>query len=383
MRPPRRRPPEISDAVKEARIGLAERLVRQAAQGVAPWDKTVDPSRGERLPYTPFSKSETHDALRGVNGIQLASAAQEKGYRAPRWISSSQLQNLGWRSRAGETGVNVEFYNAAGTERLQYKRDEQGNEVYDDDGKRVSEKVVLLKSTVGPVHMYNMEQVVEGKYAKPPIPKLEEQVTPREPAFKEFSQAFAKSGIEVQDAVEGAPSHVSAKGKGSIYLAQNDRNNEVAKAQLMVRAMAAKALNLDTAGGWSHADSDRTKNIKTQLRVEMAARILSDQYAVPAKPGQLTQLKEHVAQVLNTVNEKTGERDQIRFAARDADRAITRVLEGNWTRSQEQQRGQQQGHPQEQQQPERSEQRQEQPEPPPQAKAPAKSHKRSRALERA
>ncbi|MDR0479226.1 MAG: ArdC family protein, partial [Burkholderiaceae bacterium] len=366
---------------------LAERLVQQAAQGVAPWDKVVDPSRGERLPYTPFSKADTHDATRGINGLQLASAAQAKGYKDPRWISSSQLQSLGWRSRFGEEGVNLEFYNPAGTERLQYQRDEQGNDLYDDNGYRISEKVLLLKPAVTAAHMYNMEQVVEGKQAKTPIPELD--TAPREPAWPELHEAFAKSGIEIQNAKEDAPSHLTTRGKGTIYLSEAARLSDIAKAQLMVRGMAAKALNLDTAGGWSQLDSDRTKNIKTQLRVEMATRILSDKYAIPTRPWQLNQLREHVAEVLNTVNEKTGEKDQIRFVARDAERAVTRVFKGNWERAKEksqEQQGQEQPQQQEQQQPERAQQRpeqQQQPEPAPQAKATPKSHKRNRALERA
>lgn len=364
--------PEISEAVQRTRAELAERLAEQAAKGIAPWNKKLDPSLGQRLPYTPFAKTTTHDALRGANGIQLASVAEEKGYQDPRWISRSQMQERGWLFKTGEKGANVEFYSPKGAERSQYARDEQGNEVFDEDGQRIVEKVVAEKSTVGAVQMFNMEQVVEGKWSKTPIPELD--TAPREPAFQELNEAFAKSGIEVQDAAPGTPSHVSARGKGAIYLSPEDKTHALVKAQVMARGLAAKALMLDTAGGWSQSDSDRTKFVKIELRVELATRLISDKYAIPTRPERLEAQQEHIAQVLGETNGKTGEKDQIRFAARDADRAAVRVFDGKWSRS-----------------PERSlEQQAQQREPPPEhappesrqaAKPPAKSRARGKALE--
>ncbi|MDR0275552.1 MAG: ArdC family protein [Burkholderiaceae bacterium] len=365
--------PEISEAVQKARVEMTDRLVDQAAKGIAPWNHKLDPNLGERLPYNPFSKTKEHDALRGANGLQLASVAEDKGYKDPRWISRSQMQERGWSFKTGEKGTNVEFYSPKGTERTQYKRDDQGNEVFDEDGNRMKETVVLEKSTIGAIQMFNLEQVVEGKFAKTPIPELDKAA--RQPALKELNETFAKSGIEVRDAMSGAPSHIGVQGKGAIYLSEPDKGNDVAKAQLMVRGMAAKALTLDTAGGWSRADSDRTKFIKTELRIELASRLLSDKYAIPNQTERLDDLKGHVAQTLDEINGKTREKDQIRFAARDADRAVTRVLDGNWSRSQEWSRNQNR-----EQQPERSQQ--EQPEHPQEVKAPAKSRSKGKALER-
>jgi len=361
--------PEITDAVKKARRELVERLVDQAAKGVAPWNKKLDPAQGERLPYTPFSRTDTHDAIRGVNGIQLASVAQAKGYKDPRWISRLNMQERGWSFKTGEKGVNIEYYTPKGKERAQLKHDSQGNAVFDEDGKQVKETVTLDKPTVSAIQMFNMEQVAEGKFSKTPIPDLE--TAPRVPALAELNKVFAQSGIETLDAQPGKPSHISAKGKGAIYLSPQDKADDVAKAQLMVRGLAAKALTLDTAGGWSQSDSDRTKFIKTELRVELATRILSDKFAIPTKPERLNDLAEHIAPILNQTNSKTQEKDQIRFATRDADRAITRVLEGKWERSQEWSRNQEQQHEQEQEQPE-----------PRQAKAPAKGRGKSRGAER-
>jgi antirestriction protein ArdC len=372
--------PEITDAVRKSRGELVERLVAQSVKGAAPWNRKLDPAIGERLPYNPFSKTpQAGDALRGANGIQLASVAQDKGYKDPRWISRSQMQERGWSFKTGERGTNIEFYTPKGKERQQFRHDSQGNEMFDEDGNRLKETVKLDKATVGAVQMFNMEQVYEGKWAKTPIPELQNE--PHQPDLAGLNQAFAKSGMEVQDARPDDPSHISIQGKGALYLSLGDKARELDKAQLMIRGMAAKALTLDTAGGWSQADSDRTKFIKTQLRVELATRVLSDKFAVPTRPERLNVLKEHVAEVLNTANAKTGERDQIRFAARDADRAITRVLEGNWERSQEWSRSQ----GQQQEQPEQSRQGQErQPEKPePQAKAPARPRARGKVLERA
>jgi hypothetical protein len=115
--------------------------------------------------------------------------------------------------------------------------------------------------------------------------------------------------------------------------------------------------------------------------------MLSDKFAVPTRPERLNDLRAHIATALNTVNAKTGERDQIRFAARDADRAMTRVLEGNWDRSQEWSRGQgqQQERPHEQKQEMQQERQQERQleKPERQLKAPARAQARGKVLERA
>jgi len=369
--PATKSPPEITDTIKRTRLNLVERLVDQAAKGIAPWNKKLDPAQGDRLPYSPFSKAGNNDAMRGVNGLQLASVAEQKGFKDPRWISRLSMQERGWSFKMGEKGTNIEYYTPKGKQRAQLKHDSQGNAVFDEAGNQLKETVVMDKSTVSAIQMFNLEQVAEGKHSKTPIPDLD--TAPRAPALAELNKVFAKSGIEIMDAQPGKPSHVSAKGKGAIYLSPQDKADDVAKAQLMVRGLAARALTLDTAGGWSQSDSDRTKWIKTELRVELATRILSDKFAIPTKPERLNGLNEHIAQVLNQPNGKTKEQDQIRFAARDADRAITRVLEGNWSRSQEWDHSQSQG--QEQEAPE-----QEQPQR--QAKAPAKGRGKSRGVER-
>jgi hypothetical protein len=103
---------------------------------------------------------------------------------------------------------------------------------------------------------------------------------------------------------------------------------------------------------------------------------------LPTRPERLDRFKEPIAQALDTANDKTQQKDQIRFAARDADRIVTRVLEGQWTRSQERNLGNEQTRQQpeparqaeQERQPERAER-----EARPQSRARAKG----RAMERA
>jgi antirestriction protein ArdC len=388
--------PLITDAVKRARTDLAARLVAQSGQGNAPWNQKLDPDQGDRLPYNPFSKSaHAQEALRGVNGLQLASVAQEKGFTDPRWISRAQMDERGWSFKSGERGTNIEFYSAKGKERERFVRDDEGNEVFDTNGKRLTEKVTLEHSSVGAVQMFNIQQVVEGRVngrliAKTPIPALE--ASGRQPDLAGLNAAFAKSGMELRDAPPGKSSYISEQGKGAVYLSQADKSDDVAKAQVMVRGMAYKAMTLDTAGGWSKADSDITKYTKIQLRVELAGRLISDKFGVPTRPDRLDKFKEHIAATLDSINDKTGDRDQIRFAARDADRAVSRVLEGKWERSQErsrdqgqahQQPAQQQAEPARQAQPPAQEQERQPDKAVRETKAPARSRAKGRAMERA
>src|SRR6202011_356597 len=84
---------------------VTDRIVAELEQGVRPWLKPWNaehaagritrPLRGNGIPY------------QGINVVMLWSAAIEKGYAAPIWMTFKQSKELGAHVRKGEEGSLV------------------------------------------------------------------------------------------------------------------------------------------------------------------------------------------------------------------------------------------------------------------------------------
>lgn len=86
---------------------ITNQIVRELEKGVRPWLKPWNaehaagritrPLRANGIPY------------RGINVVMLWSAAMEKGYAAPIWITFKQARELGASVRKGEQGSLVVY----------------------------------------------------------------------------------------------------------------------------------------------------------------------------------------------------------------------------------------------------------------------------------
>jgi antirestriction protein ArdC len=86
---------------------ITHQIVAELEQGVRPWHKPWNaehaagritrPLRGNGIPY------------RGINVLMLWSAAMEKGYAAPIWLTFRQALELGANVRKGEHGSLVVY----------------------------------------------------------------------------------------------------------------------------------------------------------------------------------------------------------------------------------------------------------------------------------
>jgi antirestriction protein ArdC len=84
---------------------IADKIVRDIERGVRPWmqpwsaehaaSRIVRPRRSNGLPHN------------GFNVLMLWSAATEKGYSAPVWMTFKQALEFGAHVRKGETGIVV------------------------------------------------------------------------------------------------------------------------------------------------------------------------------------------------------------------------------------------------------------------------------------
>jgi antirestriction protein ArdC len=102
---------------------ITAKILAELERGVMPWRKPWDGARtGLTLP-----RRATGDGYRGVNILILWSAAIERGYTSPYWLSFNQAVKLGAHVRKGERGEIVVYYGQGTRKHV----DEGGAEVED------------------------------------------------------------------------------------------------------------------------------------------------------------------------------------------------------------------------------------------------------------
>jgi antirestriction protein ArdC len=110
-------------ARRDVAADITAKILAELEQGVLPWRKPWDGARtGLALP-----RRATGEAYRGVNVLILWSAAMERGYASPYWLTFNQAVKLGAHVRKGERGEVVVYYGQGRRTRV----DEAGAEVED------------------------------------------------------------------------------------------------------------------------------------------------------------------------------------------------------------------------------------------------------------
>ncbi len=95
-----------TDSTHQFAHQVADRLSCHIAGNRAPWQKCWDNPPGADLP--PFNP-RSRERFRGLNAIQLRSAAEQKGYNDPRWMSYRAAECMSGQVHAGEKGTTVEY----------------------------------------------------------------------------------------------------------------------------------------------------------------------------------------------------------------------------------------------------------------------------------
>jgi len=110
-------------ARRDVAAEITSKILSELKAGVMPWRKPWDGARiGPVLP-----RRVTGESYRGVNVILLWSAAIERDYASPYWLTFNQAVKLGAQVRKGERGEVVVYY-GQGTRK---RTDDAGVEVED------------------------------------------------------------------------------------------------------------------------------------------------------------------------------------------------------------------------------------------------------------
>jgi putative DNA primase/helicase len=139
----------MSDTRKPFHETVAEKLIEQLKQGIAPWQKPWQ--AGEPGAFLPINPT-TGKRYRGINAIHLMS----QGQLDQRWMTYKQAASMGAQVRKGEQGTPIQYWKF---------HDEQpriaadGKPVLDAQGDPVRESVRLERPRVFFATVFNAAQI--------------------------------------------------------------------------------------------------------------------------------------------------------------------------------------------------------------------------------
>ena len=288
---------------------VAERVAKQVEKGEAPFQKGYDKPNPENL--QPFNPA-TLKRFKGINAVQLQSVAQEKGYNDPRWMSFRTANRIGAKIRKGEKGTRVEYLRFP--PKPQDKQDKDAPAA-GANGKEKEQPQI----THGTYVVFNAEQIER-------MPPLEQQLA-KEPQQHEICERAERmienAGVKIEQPENGASHSYYDKQKDAIVMPDMEKFKSPeayygqAVKEMTNRETVQRQQNRSEPQGEAQQHSSSARR---DMRSEMACRTVSAKLHLPAEPTG----ERHKAQWAQTIRSSPNE---LRYAARDADRIADKVLE--------------------------------------------------------
>lgn len=287
---------------------FADELVKKIEANEAPWQKGWVSGMGDILPVNHQGKP-----YRGNNLLDLMMVAQSKGYNDNRWYTFNNAKDYGGHVRKGEKGTVISFYSRTQT---QNKRDEQGNPIYDKDGKPEKVTVILDRPIVTTAVVFNAEQI-EGLPAR--IPRTPMSEWERHEKAESIIKGIEAQGVSIE--------HKS--GDRAYYSLTTDKIVMPERGQFATAdAYYATILHEigHATGHESRLNRDLTGNFgsesyaKEELRAEIASMIVGGQLEIGYDPSQ------HHAYLQSWVKVIKEDPKEIFRAVKDADEISNYVI---------------------------------------------------------
>ena len=288
---------------------VATRVAPQVEEGKAPWQKGYDkPSDADLQPFNPT----TGKRFKGLNAIQLKSVAQEKGYNDPRWMSLQAANRVGTKVRKGERGTRVEYLRFPPKSQASPGKDSPEAAAGDkqQEQPRISHHTYVV---------FNAEQIER-------MPSLEQQL-PKEPQQHKICERAERmiqdSGVKIENPPPDGHSYTKYdKDRDTVVIP----GIEKFKSPEHYYGHAVKQM-AGRAAGEQHTErpepqgeaQQRDATARQDMRREMATDTICSKLHLPKQPTG----ERHKAQWAETIRNSPNE---LRYAARDADRMADQVL---------------------------------------------------------
>ena len=282
---------------------VADTLIDQLREGVAPWQKPWDATGTRFLPYNPTSGKD----YRGMNAMWL----MMQGHDDPRWMTYKQAAGEGAQVRKGEKGTQVQYWKF--DDRVPVK-DAQGKPVMDGEGKPVMTTTKLERPRVFSATVFNASQI-DG--LPPPAQRPQPEAWERE---QRAEAILINSGADIRHQAGDAAYYMPA----TDHVVLPERGQFPDSADYYGTA-------LHELGHWTGHKTRLDRDLahpfgsegyaREELRAEISSLMMADRLGIPHKPDR------HAAYVGNWIKALESDPREIFRAASDAEK-ITGMLQG-------------------------------------------------------
>jgi antirestriction protein ArdC len=282
---------------------LTQQLIKQLADGVAPWQK---PWNGRiSHPYNPVTGKPYH----GGNNLALMVEATDRGFADPRWMTAVQAQASGWQVRDGQQCALVEYWKFTDKRAVV---DDAGTPVLGEDGKARREEVKLQRPRVFFARVFNATQI-EG------IPELDHSATTHEWDPLDRAEKILVSS--------GAVIHHDQGDRAFYNLLKDDIH--LPRREQFPSATAYYGTALHELGHWTGHGSRLARKFgkfgdplyaKEELRAELASFFMAERLGIPNELGR------HASYVGSWIKALQEDKNEIFRASRDAEEITEYVL---------------------------------------------------------
>ena len=294
---------------------VSDRVGKQINDSQASWQKGYDKPKG--ADHQPFNPA-TMKRFKGLNAVHLRSVAQEKGYNDPRWMSFQAANRIGAKIKKGERGTRVESLHIPPKAQSSQAKEAQGKDTPNgaSAGDKQKEQPNITHRTYV---VFNAEQIER-------MPALEKQLA-KEPQQHEICERAERmiqdSGVKLESPPNGQSFSNYDKNRDTIVIPEMEKF----KSPEAYYSQAAKEM----AGRAGHEQQKNrpepqseaqqlTADARHDMRREMACQTISAKLHLPKEPTG----ERHKAQWAETLRNNPNE---LRYAARDADRMADKVLQ--------------------------------------------------------
>ena len=296
---------------------VATRVAKQVEEGKAPWQKGYNKASDADL--QPFNPT-TGKCFKGLNAIQLKSVAQEKGYNDPRWMSYQAANRVGTKVRKGERGTRVEYLRFPPKAQASPRKDAQGKAAASGaaGGDKQQQQTQAISHHTYVV--FNAEQIER-------MPSLEQQL-PKEPQQHKICERAERmiqdSGVKIENPPPDGHSYTKYdKDRDTVVIPGIEKfkspENYYGQAVKQMAGRAAGEQHKDRPEPQSEAQQ-RDATARQDMRREMATDTICSKLHLPKQPTG----DRHKAQWAENIRKNPNE---LRYAARDADRMADQVLQ--------------------------------------------------------
>ena len=294
---------------------VSDRVGKQINDSQAPWQKGYDKPKG--ADHQPFNPA-TMKRFKGLNAVHLRSVAQEKGYNDPRWMSFQAANRVGAKIKKGERGTRVESLLIPPKAQSSQAKEAQGKDT--PNGAAAGDKQKEQPNITHRTYVvFNAEQIER-------MPALEKQLA-KEPQQHEICERAERmiqdSGVKLESPPSGQSFSNYDKNRDTIVIPEMEEfKSPEAYYSQAVKEMAGRAGHEQQKNRPEPQSEAQqlTADARHDMRREMACQTISAKLHLPKEPTG----ERHKAQWAETIRNNPNE---LRYAARDADRMADKVLQ--------------------------------------------------------